>query len=199
MEQTPERPARTGDITDAKSRLSNLLPLFRDRTTEHHDGKAVESPFEQDPQITEAPESAGRLVDPQPVAMSDRSAIGEPPVEIKIFASRHVILISTDRPKVVAPDNLALPATHPESDEIEQTDVPVEEAVKDIRPYLKEDGGDMNIVDISNDGVVQVEFVGSCAGCNMNNQTFKNGVEDAILRQVPEIKKVETVNFELNV
>ncbi len=74
----------------------------------------------------------------------------------------------------------------------------VVEALDEIRPFLNEDGGDLNVVEISEDGVLKIEFTGACSSCSMNNMTFKNGVEDAIKRLVPEIKRVEPVNFSLS-
>lgn len=71
-------------------------------------------------------------------------------------------------------------------------------ALDEIRPFLREDGGDLEIVEITEDGVLKIEFKGACSSCSMNNMTFKNGVEDAIKRLVPEIKSVEPVNFVLN-
>ena len=71
-------------------------------------------------------------------------------------------------------------------------------SLHELRPFLREDGGDLEIVDITADKVLQIQFVGACSGCSMNNMTFKNGVEDAIKRLVPEIVKVEPVNFVLN-
>jgi Fe-S cluster biogenesis protein NfuA len=70
-------------------------------------------------------------------------------------------------------------------------------ALDEIRPFLNEDGGDLNIVEITDDHVLRIEFTGACSSCSMNNMTFKNGVEDAIRRLVPEIQKVEPVNFTL--
>ena len=75
--------------------------------------------------------------------------------------------------------------------------IKVANALEEIRPYLNEDGGDLEIVDITSDLVLKVEFKGACGSCSMNNMTFKNGVEDAIKRLVPEILRVEPVNFEL--
>ena len=76
--------------------------------------------------------------------------------------------------------------------------VRVIEALDEIRPFLNEDGGDLSVVDITEDGILKIEFVGACSSCSMNNMTFKNGVEDAIKRLVPEIKSVEPVNFALS-
>jgi len=72
-------------------------------------------------------------------------------------------------------------------------------ALEEIRPFLNEDGGDLEIVEITRDNVLRIEFKGACSSCSMNNMTFKSGVEDAIRRLVPEIKSVEPVNFELTI
>lgn len=76
--------------------------------------------------------------------------------------------------------------------------VKVINALDELRPFLHEDGGDLKIVDITTDKVLKIEFVGACSSCSMNNMTFKNGVEDAIKRLVPEITGVEPVNFTLH-
>lgn len=72
-------------------------------------------------------------------------------------------------------------------------------ALEELRPFLHEDGGDLEIVDITADHVLKIQFIGACSSCSMNDMTFKNGVEDAIKRLVPEIQRVEPVNFTLNV
>ncbi len=71
----------------------------------------------------------------------------------------------------------------------------VEEALQGIRPYLQSDGGDVELVDVTDDGVVYVNLVGACGGCPMSQMTLRNGVEAAIKEQVPEIKRVETVDW----
>jgi Fe-S cluster biogenesis protein NfuA len=73
----------------------------------------------------------------------------------------------------------------------------VVKALDEIRPFLNADGGDLSIVEITEDRVLRIEFTGACSSCSMNNMTFKNGVEDAIKRLVPEIQSVEPVNFSL--
>lgn len=73
----------------------------------------------------------------------------------------------------------------------------VTNALDEIRPFLNEDGGDLEVIEITSDNVLRIEFKGACSSCSMNNMTFKNGVEDAIRRLVPEIKGVEPVNFHL--
>ena len=71
-------------------------------------------------------------------------------------------------------------------------------AMEQIRPFLKEDGGDLYLAEITDDMVAKVELKGTCTNCSMNRMTFTEGVKDTIMRQVPEIKSVEAVNFALN-
>ncbi len=70
----------------------------------------------------------------------------------------------------------------------------VEKALEKIRPYLVADGGDIAMVDISDDMVVKVELKGACNGCPFSVQTLKAGVETAVKQEVPEIKEVVDVN-----
>ncbi|NQV52794.1 MAG: NifU family protein [Flavobacteriales bacterium] len=70
-------------------------------------------------------------------------------------------------------------------------------ALDEIRPFLNADGGDLSVVEITDENILHIEFTGACSSCSMNNMTFKNGVEDAIMRLVPEIRSVEPVNFSL--
>lgn len=66
----------------------------------------------------------------------------------------------------------------------------VEKALEKIRPYLVADGGDISLVDITDDMVVKVEMKGACHGCPFSMQTLKAGVEMAVRNEVPEIKEV---------
>ncbi len=70
----------------------------------------------------------------------------------------------------------------------------VEKALEKIRPYLVADGGDIAMVDITDDMVVKVELKGACNGCPFSVQTLKAGVETAVKQEVPEIKEVVDVN-----
>ncbi|MBI2954841.1 MAG: NifU family protein [Chloroflexi bacterium] len=72
----------------------------------------------------------------------------------------------------------------------------VEKALEGIRPYLQADGGDVELIDVSDDGVVLVNLVGACGGCPMSQMTLRNGVEVAIKEQVPEVVRVDTVGFD---
>lgn len=71
----------------------------------------------------------------------------------------------------------------------------VEAALETIRPYLLTDGGDVKLLGVSPDGVVSLELLGACGSCPMSTMTLKAGVEEAIRRSVPEIKRVEAINI----
>jgi Fe-S cluster biogenesis protein NfuA len=66
----------------------------------------------------------------------------------------------------------------------------VMKALDRVRPYLQSDGGDIDLVDISDDMIVKVKLTGACHGCPYSMQTLKAGVEQAIIKEVPEIRKV---------
>jgi len=70
----------------------------------------------------------------------------------------------------------------------------VELALDSIRPYLEADGGNVKIVEITEDMVLRLELTGTCSSCPMSTMTLKAGVEEAIKRAIPEITKVEAVN-----
>ncbi len=69
----------------------------------------------------------------------------------------------------------------------------VTELLKDIRPKLQADGGDVELIDISDDGVVSVKLLGACGGCPMAQMTLKMGIERYLKSQIPEIKEVVSV------
>ena len=66
----------------------------------------------------------------------------------------------------------------------------VQEALEKIRPALQADGGDVELVDVTDDGVVKVRLTGACHGCPMSQMTLKMGVEKMIKTEVSEIKEV---------
>ena len=66
----------------------------------------------------------------------------------------------------------------------------VEKALQRVRPYLQSDGGDIDLIDVTDDMTVKVKLKGACHGCPFSMQTLKAGVEQAILKEVPEIKRV---------
>jgi Fe-S cluster biogenesis protein NfuA len=71
----------------------------------------------------------------------------------------------------------------------------IEASLDSIRPYLKQDGGDVKVIEVTADQIVRLEFVGACSQCSMSSMTFKAGVEAAIKRDVPEIKGIEVINL----
>jgi Fe-S cluster biogenesis protein NfuA len=78
---------------------------------------------------------------------------------------------------------------------VEELTKKIESSLNSIRPYLKADGGDVKVNHVTEDNVVQLEFVGACGNCSMSTMTFKAGVEAAIKRDVPEIKSIEVINL----
>ena len=69
----------------------------------------------------------------------------------------------------------------------------VENALSQLRPYLEADSGDVTLIDITDDMVVRLKFLGACRSCSMSAMTLKAGIEQTILRMVPEIKSVEAI------
>jgi Fe-S cluster biogenesis protein NfuA len=69
----------------------------------------------------------------------------------------------------------------------------VEAALATVRPVLQNDGGDVELVDVTEDGVVKVRLQGACQGCLMSQMTLKSGIERVVLKAVPEVKAVEAV------
>ncbi len=66
----------------------------------------------------------------------------------------------------------------------------VVKALEKVRPYLQSDGGDIELIEVTDDMSVKVRLKGACHGCPYSMQTLKAGVEQAIMKEVPEIKKV---------
>jgi Fe-S cluster biogenesis protein NfuA len=69
----------------------------------------------------------------------------------------------------------------------------VQKAIDLVRPGLQADGGDVELVDVSSDGVVKVKLTGACQGCPMSQMTLKMGIEKVIKSKVPNIKEVISV------
>ena len=69
----------------------------------------------------------------------------------------------------------------------------IKEVLEKIRPQLQMDGGDVELVEITDDGIVKVRLQGHCAGCMHAQQTLKFGIERAIKQIVPEVKEVISV------
>ncbi len=71
----------------------------------------------------------------------------------------------------------------------------VEDAIAQLRPFLEADGGDMTLVEITDDYVVKVKLHGACRSCSMSIMTLKAGIEESVRRAVPEIKSVEAISI----
>ncbi len=70
----------------------------------------------------------------------------------------------------------------------------IRKALESIRPYLQADDGDVELVDVTDDGIVKVNLTGDCENCPMSGMTLRAGIERALLRQVPGIKRIEAVS-----
>ena len=66
----------------------------------------------------------------------------------------------------------------------------VEAALEKVRPSLQADGGNVELVDVSDDGVVKVKLTGACGGCPMSQMTLKMGIERVVKEDVPEVKEI---------
>ena len=77
----------------------------------------------------------------------------------------------------------------------EELTLKIEALLDSIRPYLEADGGNVKVLEITDDLIVKLEFLGACGSCKMSTMTFKAGVEEAIKRAVPEIKSIEVINL----
>ena len=69
----------------------------------------------------------------------------------------------------------------------------VEKALAKVRPSLQADGGDVELIEVSDEGVVKVRLSGACGGCPMATMTLKAGIERVLKKEVPEVKRVEAV------
>ncbi|HNZ64495.1 MAG TPA: NifU family protein [Smithella sp.] len=69
----------------------------------------------------------------------------------------------------------------------------VQKAIDSIRPSLQADGGDVELVDVSEDGIVKVRLTGACRGCPMSQMTLKMGIEKVIKKQIPAVKEIVAV------
>ena len=70
----------------------------------------------------------------------------------------------------------------------------IEEALTQVRPYLESDGGDIRLVEVTDDYVVKVKLLGACSDCQVSVMTLKAGVEQAIKKVLPEVKEVVDVD-----
>ena len=68
-------------------------------------------------------------------------------------------------------------------------------ALDSMRPFLQSDNGDIELIEITDDAIIKVKLTGACSVCPMSQMTLRAGVERALMRQVPGIKRVEAVNI----
>ena len=71
----------------------------------------------------------------------------------------------------------------------------IDDALDNIRPYLETDGGNVKVLELTDDMTVRLELLGACGSCPMSAMTLKAGVEEAIKKAVPEVAKVEAINI----
>jgi Fe-S cluster biogenesis protein NfuA len=69
----------------------------------------------------------------------------------------------------------------------------IEQALDEIRPFLRSDGGDISLVDVDDEGRVTVRLQGNCVECKVNQMTLKNGVETIIKKHIPEVSEVREI------
>jgi Fe-S cluster biogenesis protein NfuA len=72
----------------------------------------------------------------------------------------------------------------------------VNKIIDQLRPFLQSDGGDIEVLEITDDNVVKVKLTGACAECPFSQQTLKGGIEQALKKEIPEIKEVIAINSE---
>lgn len=70
----------------------------------------------------------------------------------------------------------------------------IDRALNEVRPHLEVDGGNVEVVDVTEDHIVKIKWLGTCEGCSMSAMTMRAGIEQAIRGQLPEIVGVEAVN-----
>ncbi len=71
----------------------------------------------------------------------------------------------------------------------------IEKALDSIRPYLLADGGNVKVLEVTEENVVKLELLGACGSCPMSAMTFKAGIEEAIKREVPQVTAIQAVNL----
>ncbi len=69
----------------------------------------------------------------------------------------------------------------------------VQEVLNQVRPALQADGGDVELVDVSAEGIVSVRLTGACGSCPMSTMTLKMGIEKTLMENIPEVKEVVQV------
>lgn len=92
--------------------------------------------------------------------------------------------------EIAATENTATPKT---TGVTVEDKVKVMEVIQSLRPFLQADGGDCEVVDITDEGIVQLKLHGACGSCPSSTYTLKMGIEEQVRQQVPSIQSVEQV------
>ena len=72
--------------------------------------------------------------------------------------------------------------------------IEVQKALNNIRPFLQADNGDVELVDVTDDGIVKVKLLGACETCPLSVMTLRAGIERAIMKEVPSVKRIEAIS-----
>lgn len=70
----------------------------------------------------------------------------------------------------------------------------VDEALNEVRPHLAVDGGNVEVVDITENHIVKIKWLGTCENCSMSMMTMKAGIEQTLIGKIPEVSAVEAIN-----
>jgi len=70
----------------------------------------------------------------------------------------------------------------------------VEQVLDTVRPYLQADEGNVELIRINDNGVIELKLLGACADCPLSMMTLRAGIERALMKEIPEIKRVESIN-----
>ncbi len=73
----------------------------------------------------------------------------------------------------------------------------IESTLASLRPYLEADSGDVSFIEITEDMVVKLELLGACSSCSMSTMTLRAGIEQSLLKSIPELKGVEAINQDI--
>jgi Fe-S cluster biogenesis protein NfuA len=76
---------------------------------------------------------------------------------------------------------------------IDEAERIIEESLEEVRPHLRVDGGDIELVSVSPDGIIEVRFLGECATCSLAIMTLRAGVERVLIHALPSIRRIEMV------
>lgn len=76
---------------------------------------------------------------------------------------------------------------------IDEAERIIEASLEEVRPHLRVDGGDIELVSVSPDGIIEVRFLGECASCSLAIMTLRAGVERVLMHALPSIRRIEMV------